>query len=176
MAKTINIKSITAFDIKRRHPRYLTCKTDIIYAQLANDIFGLLQDGMSYMEDSQLREVSISIALYLEDIQSDTHLFETFTQIYKKMFGAYLPFYDSVSANDEQAELDAMCFMLWHSCCAEREGKMPNPTNDALREIARNIVQLWHERRTTIPANEELADCIYSEETHRCRIRHHHRP
>ena len=167
MAKTINIKSITAFDIKRRHPRYLTCKTDIIYAQLAIDIYELLQDGMSYIEESQRREISISIALYLEDIQSDTHLFETFTQIYIKMFGAYLPFYDSVSANDEQAELDAMCFMLWHSCCAEREGKMPNPTNDALREIARNIVQLWHERRTTIPANEELADCIYSEETQR---------
>ena len=167
MAKTVNIKNITAIDIKRRHPRYLTCKTDIHYARLANDIHALLQDGLSHMEDSQRRNISISMALYMEDLRSDTHLFETFTRIYMQMFGAYLPFYESANADDEHAELDAMCFMLWHSCCAEREGRIANPTNDGIRKIADSLVRLWHEKRTTLPPNEELADCIYSEETQR---------
>ena len=57
MAKTINIKSITAIDTKRRHPRYLTCKTDILYARLANDIHALLQDGPSHMEESRRRNL-----------------------------------------------------------------------------------------------------------------------
>lgn len=40
---TWDIKPITAGDIKRRHPRYLTCQTDKAYASLANDIFKLLE-------------------------------------------------------------------------------------------------------------------------------------
>ena len=33
-----SIKPIMASDIKRRHPRYLTCQTDKAYANLANSI------------------------------------------------------------------------------------------------------------------------------------------
>ena len=36
MVKKLSINTITAGDIKRRHPRYLTCETDKQYAQLAN--------------------------------------------------------------------------------------------------------------------------------------------
>jgi len=31
--------TITAWDIKKRHPRYLTCETDRQYAELASDIY-----------------------------------------------------------------------------------------------------------------------------------------
>ena len=41
MAKIIRFSTITAADIKRRHPRYLTCETDRQYASLANDIYRL---------------------------------------------------------------------------------------------------------------------------------------
>lgn len=167
MAKTISIKSITAIDIKRRHPRYLTCLTDFQYARLANEIFKLIEIGLSNKNDQQRRDISISMALYMEDLQSETHLFEAFTRIYQKMFGTYLPFYSSADSHDRQAEEDAMCFMLWLSCCAESEGTISNPTNDGFRKMARDLVLLWHERRTTIPPNEELADLLYSEETQR---------
>lgn len=167
MAKTMNIRSITAIDIKRRHPRYLTCQTDYQYGQLANEIFNLLEIGLSNKNDQQRRDISISMALYMEDLQSETHLFETFTRIYQKMFGTYLPFYSSAGSNDEKAEEDAMCFMLWLSICAESEGTISNPTNNGLRKMARDLVLLWHERRINIPPNEELADLLYSEETQR---------
>ena len=78
MAKTINIKNITAIDIKRRHPRYLTCKTDIHYARLANDIHALLQDGLSHMEDSQRRNISISMALYMENLSANVRRIPSF--------------------------------------------------------------------------------------------------
>lgn len=35
MTKKLPINTITAGDIKRRHPRYLTCYTDRQYARLA---------------------------------------------------------------------------------------------------------------------------------------------
>lgn len=92
MAKKLNISTITPGDIKRRHPRYLTCETDRQYAALANDIYSLMHEELTFMEDREMRNASISLALYFEDVHSETHQFETFTRLYKRMFGLYLPF------------------------------------------------------------------------------------
>lgn len=84
------------------------------------------------MEERQIRNTCINVALYFEDLHSGTHLFETFTRLYKRMFGMYVPFFQSVDANSPDAELDAMKFMLWHSIVAERGSRVLNPTNDMM--------------------------------------------
>lgn len=165
MAKKLSINTITAGDIKRRHPKYLTCDTDRQYARLANDIYSLVRDRLMFMEEHEIRNASISLALYFEDLRSVTHQFEAFTHLYQKMFGRYLPFYHCVDANAPDAELDAMKFMLWHSICAERNGRIVNPTNDKLADIAVNLLQFWKERKAGLEPNEDLADYLYSEET-----------
>lgn len=165
MAKKLSINTITAGDIKRRHPRYLTCYTDRQYARLANDIYSLIRNELMFMEEHEVRNASISLALYFEDLRSETHQFETFTHLYQKMFGRYLPFYHSVDANAPDAEIDAMKFMLWHSICAERNGRIVNPTNDGLADIAALLLRFWEERKADLEPNEELADYLYSEET-----------
>ena len=79
MAKKTNINTITPGDIKRRHPRYLTCETDRQYAALANDIYSLMHEELTFMEDREVRNASISLALYFEDLHYETQQFETFT-------------------------------------------------------------------------------------------------
>lgn len=54
MAKRLSIKTVTAGDIKRRHPRYLTCGTDQQYAQLANDIYELMHGELGFMEEREI--------------------------------------------------------------------------------------------------------------------------
>ena len=44
MAKIHRKLTITAGDIKKRHPRYLTCETDRQYAELANDIYNMMYE------------------------------------------------------------------------------------------------------------------------------------
>ena len=161
----LNKNIITVSDIQRRHPRYLTCDTDKMYADLANEIFELLHEDLSFMEPTQVKNACISLTLYLEDIHSRLHLFDTFTQMYQKMFGCYLPFYFSTDKNAPDAELDAMRFMIWHSCSAEREGQILNPSNEGLKSIAEDLLSFWKEKKDTILPNVELADYIYSEET-----------
>lgn len=161
----LNSNNITAGDIKRRHPRYMTCDTDIQYAQLANDIYDLIHPELGFATDREIRNACISLALYFEDLHSGTRVFETFTHIYKKMYGSYLPFYASKDADSSGASLDAMRFMLWHSLCAEREQRILNPTNDGMTEIAKKLLGLWESKKSTIQPNEELADYIFAEET-----------
>ena len=157
--------TITAGDIKKRHPRYLTCETDRQYAELANDIYKMMYKEMGFMDDFELKNACISLALYFEDLHSGTRLFETFTKLYKEMFGRYVPFYSSESADSPQARLDAMKFMLWHAIAAERNGMMLNPTNLGLANMAERLLNLWDERKDNIQPNEELADYLYAEET-----------
>lgn len=165
MAKGKNVTKITAGDIKRRHPRYLTCDTDRQYAQLASDIYELMHNELGFMEKHEIRNTCINLALYFEDLHSETHLFETFTRLYKRMFGMYVPFYQSVDANSQDAELDAMKFMLWHSIVAERGSRVLNPTNDALAAMSVKLLELWKEKKARILPNKELADYLYAEET-----------
>ena len=160
-----NSNNITAGDIKRRHPRYMTCDTDKQYAQLASDIYDLIHPELGFATDREIRNACISLALYFEDLHSGTRVFETFTHIYKKMYGSYLPFYASKDAESSGASLDAMRFMLWHSLCAEREQRILNPTNDGMTEIAKKLLGLWESKKSTIQPNEELADYIFAEET-----------
>ena len=160
-----NSNNITAGDIKRRHPRYMTCDTDKQYAQLASDIYDLIHPELGFATDREIRNACISLALYFEDLHSGTRVFETFTHIYKKMYGSYLPFYASKDADSSGASLDAMRFMIWHSLCAEREQRVLNPTNDGMTEIARKLLGLWESKKSTIQPNEELADYIFAEET-----------
>ena len=77
----LNTNKINAGDIKRRHPRFLTCETDKQYAQLANDIYDLIHPKLGFAEDRQIRNASISMALYFEDLHSGTHVFETFNKL-----------------------------------------------------------------------------------------------
>jgi hypothetical protein len=141
MAKKLSTNTITAGDIRRRHPRYLTCETDRQYAQLANDIYDMMNEELAFMEEREIRNASISLALYFEDMRSGTHQFEAFAHLYKKMYGYYLPYYNTMDASDSSAPLDAMRFMLWHSICAERDGRMVNPTNDGLAGMAVKLAQ-----------------------------------
>lgn len=165
MAKKLFANKITAGDIKKRHPRYLNCETDKQYADLANAIHDLLYDELDFMDDQQIKHASINLTLFFEDLHSETHLFETFTKRYKEMFGRYVPFYSSDSADSPQARLDAMKFMLWHAIAAERDGMMLNPTNQGLANMAEKLLNLWDEKKDKIEPNEELAGYLYSEET-----------
>lgn len=161
----IGHRMIAASDIKRRHPRYLTCKTDKMYADLANEIEELMEKPLSFMEPEEVRNACISVALYLEDIHSGLRLFDTFTRMYQKMYGAYLPFYSTSGPDDPNAERDALRFILWHSCVAEREERVLNPLNEGIMQSAAELLTFWNKKKKTILPNEELADYLYSEET-----------
>lgn len=164
--KQASVKPVTVGDIKRRHPRYLTCQTDKAYACLANDIFSLLErDLLAFMEPKEARNSCISLALHFEDVRSGLHLFDAFTNIYQEMFGSYLPFYPTKGADDPEAETDGMRLMIWLCVQAERDERLLNPSNDGFRTMALNLLHLWHDKESTIPPNEELADYLYAEET-----------
>ncbi len=157
---------ILSTDIAARHPFVLNCDTDAVYAAFANQIFDLIQNALDFMEEEQHKmNVCVNLALYFEDLQSDTHQFEVFTKLYKQWYGLYVPFHNAEDATSPTAELDALTFVFWLSMVAERDNHMLNPLNDGIRITAKRILDLWNTNKSKIPANEMLADYLFSEET-----------
>ncbi|MGM9712695.1 MAG: DUF3843 family protein, partial [Prevotella sp.] len=156
---------IATSEITKRHPKTLYCSTDKEYANLANELYDQLYDELSFMEDKEVRNTCISLALYFEDIHSGTRQFETFTRLYSKMYGKYVPFYDSQDASSPEAELDAINFIFWLSIVAERHGMIINPKNQGQMNLAKGILSFWNQKKHKISPNEELADYLFSEET-----------
>lgn len=156
---------IPVSEITKRHPDMLYCSTDREYANLANEIYDLVSKALPFVDDREMRNACVSLALYFEDIHSGTHQFDAFAHLYGKMYGMYLPFYDSRDVSSPEAELDAMKFVLWLSIVAERAGRILNPTNASIANMACELLNFWNRKKHTISPNEELADFIFSEET-----------
>lgn len=158
-------KPITLQDFCSRHPEHLHCKTDMQYTALAICIYDKLAEELTTYKDEQIRNISISLALYFEDIHSGTHQFEVFTNLYQRMYGKYVPFHSADSASDATADIDALCFVLWLCCVAEHTEGVTNPMNEGLRMIAIDLWDMWLELKNTIELNEDLVDFLYCEET-----------
>lgn len=156
---------IPVSEITKRHPDMLYCPTDKEYANLANEIYDVIGKVFTFMDDKEIRNACVSLALYFEDIHSGTHQFDAFTRLYGKMYGMYLPFYDSRDASSPKADLDAMKFVLWLSLVAERGGRILNPSNTSIADMAEYLLKYWNRQKHTVSPNEELADYIFSEET-----------
>jgi len=153
-------------EIATRHPGDLRCKTDQAYAKLAEKIYDELYGVFCMAEKERiLRKASISMSLYFEDLMSGTHQMKVFEKLYKKMFGFYMPFFQSEDDTSPTAELDAATFVLWHSLSGDADGQIWNPSNDNLRSEAKKLLELFHKERPNLPANEDLVNFLYSEET-----------
>lgn len=157
---------IPALAITQRHPKGLFCKTDRLYAEVAEFIYTRLKDEISnLLDDNGLKRASISCALFLEDHFSNTHQMAVFMQWHQQKFGTLLPIYnyvDPTSLFTKQFQL-----VLWHAICAERDGRIINPENEGLTLISMRILAemsetgLWD----CLVPNEQLADHLYCEET-----------
>jgi len=157
---------ITVNDIVQRHPAGIRSITDQEYAKLADKLFKLLNYKMLTLEKERIiRKTCIDVALYFEDLKSGTHQFEVFAKLYKDMFGFYLPFYKAEDASSPTAQLDAMTFVLWHSLISDDESQIWNPLNNDLRLIAQDILELWNKEKNNLPANDNLVDYLFCEET-----------
>ena len=162
-------KLITVVDFQKRHPMYLFCNTDQKYTALANRLYGMIADELGFMNDEKaIQQVAISMAQYFEDLASGTHLFDVFLRIYQKLMPGDIPFADMGEIDDHEVTINRQIrFVMWHAVCAEREGRIMNPCNPAVKELADDIcIELLEDGTLeSLPCNEDLLDLLYSEET-----------
>lgn len=144
----------------------MVCKTDQNYLQVAVMVYGVLSRIFKKeFKGSAVRAASVGVALYFEDRQSRGCQWEAFTTLYRRMYGEYLPFYGTTGPEDPSAPLDSLRFVIWHSLKAEDRSSTLNPMSTSVKKAAEQILAQWEDIKDTVPANEELGDYLFSEDT-----------
>ena len=158
-------KRIAVNEITKRHPRHLVCQTDRQYALLAEELCAYLAVPLSDRDPQEAQEICVSLALYFEDIHSGTHQWETFLSLYKKMFGRYLPFFDTTDEQSETAKVNNLRLVLWLIMNGEQQEMILNPCNIGIEDVAERLLDNWEIIKKRIEPNTELADYLFAEET-----------
>lgn len=152
-------------DIARRHPRGMIFETDAAYTALANRIYDIIRDKVpTDFTRREVIEISADVAAYCEDVVSGTHLFEAFASLYNKMFHYRLPFYNDRDYHDGFC-LNSLRFAVWHGIESQSLHRIINPLNHGVEMLAQGILELLNTKLDELPANEGLAEFLYSEET-----------
>lgn len=133
------MKHIPSIAISQRHPKGLFCKTDCLYASVADFINASLEGKIGgLLGAGSLRRVAISCALFLEDHFSRTHQVEVFMQWHRQKFGTLLPMYDFTDPTTLFSK--EFQLVLWLTICAERGGSIINPENEGLELVSLRIL------------------------------------
>jgi len=149
------------------HPYKSPKSADYTYLKIANKIhdswqFALLKNQF----DEELRKiVSLTVAAYFEDVVSYTGLWQAFTRMHKKMYGKYLPFYDTGAEDyyDDEVNPQDVIFLIWNVLQKDNSGTFINPENPGVIDIAERMYRVLDEEFENVPVNEYFLDYIQDE-------------
>lgn len=137
--------------------------TDMEYADIANAVYHLVGNNVQDISDGVRKEISIKVALYLEDIVSDAGIWAWFVNKHKSLYGKELPFYD-VGENYYLGEpnLQDIQYLLWSGVMENRSTSIINPETPALVNASLIIFEYVDSMFEQVPINEKLVDTIYN--------------
>lgn len=146
-------------DIVDGHPMRLSSYTDSYYAALANEINRLMcAEKDNDIDPKELKRVAVNIALYMEDVVSETGLWKSFTGKVKQLYGKPLPFYDVDEDGyyDDEPNLADVQYVMWKSFMEIKTQSIINPKNDNLLQMAGDVFELLDAKFEEMPVNEKL--------------------
>lgn len=133
---------ITGEEWTQTHPFQLKCGSDLFYAKVATEIlrgFESLNIDRS-IPKGVLRTAAKSAAAYLEDIISETGVWNAVRTMYRKKFNRILPFFD-VDADDyfdDDLNLDDLKVLVWQAfnMCGKYYERTFSPLSVAVERMA----------------------------------------
>ena len=114
-----NIK-IYPKDWLQLHPYKQSDPTDSYYTNIANRIYGMLEETrLAYsFEKDEVKQISIRMAAYFEDVISGLNIWRSFITEHKALYGKFLPFYtpdDHYYDDESTTKISGSCFGITHS-------------------------------------------------------------
>ncbi len=133
-----NRRLISRLDFSNGHYLKSQFDSDMYYVGVANELSSMLSQALD--KPSQVKELSLILTHYLEDLVSGTGIWQAFVSLCRKKYGRSLPFYEIEESNS----LDFPCqqavnFLLWYYMDGIRENTFVNPQNPFIEELATMI-------------------------------------
>lgn len=151
-------------------PMGIISESDAYYLGLSNKIHAII-DSMGaddIISDKSIRDISIKVACYFEDVISGFGLWKAFVNIHLKMYGKYLPFYEINEAEyyDDEINLEDVTFLVWSELqrydIDNEVHRFLNPENPFITMMSLKIYELLDSEFETAPENTSVFKYIHT--------------
>jgi hypothetical protein len=155
--KKIYIKSW--LDLKPYKAQVLT---DNFYLNLSNEIKmkifekNYLFELYRYLDEEKINELCCYLSAYVEDLVSETNIWNTFIRLHKKQYKKYLPFYDTEDYFENEVNEADISFLLWHFINAGDKERLVSPYNTLFVKAGEDLFDLLADAWESAPSNKTL--------------------
>lgn len=145
--------------VKDCHPRDMRSTTDMEYARIATEVATeMAKLNIDDIPVSGIKLIALNVTMYFEDIIADAGIWRAFTSKMKEMYGRQLPFYEIDKDNyfDDEPNIEDVKLIIWYTMLEVHHGKIGNPENPILENMAKAAYAVLDRHFETAPANENL--------------------
>lgn len=145
--KPLKKSAITLAEFRSSHFLGKGFNTDMYYVGFANTLYPILKKMIgenSKFSDAAVRDLVLNLVCYLEDLVSQTGVWEAFVSLHKKKYGREMPFFDT---DDEYYSrefpcVQAICFLIWFTLNGYSSDTFLNPCNPFTRIMAEALTPM----------------------------------
>ncbi|WP_395054159.1 DUF3843 family protein [Flavobacterium sp.] len=136
-------------------------KVDIQFLAVANQLNTVLQEisflksELGYVE-TDLKELSIFLTCYLEDLVSDTNIWNTFISIHKEQYKKELPFYNLKYYTTGEVNKVDIQFLIWYFFNLKMPERFLSPYDEYLDIIAIQVFEILDYEYEYVEENYQL--------------------
>lgn len=136
--------------------------TDYFYIKICNEVkTAILADKHSFVLQEHIDSKGIDLLAcfltsYLEDLISETNIWNTFIKIHKRLYKKQLPFYILDDYYEEEINPQDISFLIWYFLNTVQEVKYISPFNDFIVETADTIMEVLDNAWEQAPENKHL--------------------
>ena len=135
---------------------------DSYYLKLCNDVKkSFITSDQSfvfkgYLQEDEIDALACFLTSYFEDIISGTNIWNSFIRVYKRLYGRYLPFYETGEYYEQEINLADISFLIWYFMNTIQLERFIAPFNDFIIEASVKIMDVFENAWEYAPENEFL--------------------
>jgi hypothetical protein len=133
--------------------------TDGYYLKLSNVVKKAITTNKQslvlqiYLDNEELGYLACFLTSYLEDLISETNIWNTFIKIHKRLYKKQLSFYLLDDYYEEEINLQDISFLIWYFLNTVQKAKFISPFNDFIVETAEKVMDIFDEVWDYAPEN-----------------------
>ncbi|TVQ14022.1 MAG: DUF3843 family protein [Bacteroidetes bacterium] len=136
--------------------------TDSYYLKLCNEVKQSMVSSEYYFvlglyyDKEDIDDLACFLTSYFEDLISGTQIWNTFVRLHKKLYGKWLPFYETNEYFEEEINLQDISFLIWYYTNTFQTEKFIHPNNEFIFHLSENVFQVFDRAWEYAPENESL--------------------
>ena len=156
MKELLRSNPITMNDWLKYHPYTKISQVDYYYLKLCNKLLkaNINEPLVREIKWSEYKDLTCILVCWFEDVISETNIWRSFTAEHKRLYGNFLPFYDTVvNYYDDEINLQDIRFLIWHFFSIINEDILINPFRLIFNFFAAKAYELFEKEYETAPQN-----------------------